>query len=39
MQLQKYLDECVAGMGMDSSRHSFAEVITALRAIPLTEQA
>ena len=39
MQLRQYLDECVAGMGMDSSRHSFADVIAALHAIPLTEQA
>ncbi|MEO7030149.1 MAG: hypothetical protein ABI147_12175 [Acidobacteriaceae bacterium] len=35
----EYLDWIVEGMGMDSSRSSPADVIEALRAIPLIEQA
>jgi hypothetical protein len=36
-ELKKYLDWCVDRMGMDSSRHSDADVIQALRAIELNE--
>jgi hypothetical protein len=36
-KLKEYLDWCVDRMGMDSSRHSDADVIQALRAIELTE--
>jgi len=37
VELKKYLDWCVDRMGMDSSRHSDADVIQALRAIDLNE--
>ena len=36
-KLKEYLNRCVDGMGMDSSRHSDANVIEALRAIELTD--
>jgi len=36
-EIKKYLDWCVERMGMDSSRHSDADVIQALRTINLNE--
>ena len=36
-ELKKFLDWVVSRMGMDGSRHSDADVIVALRAIPLSE--
>jgi hypothetical protein len=36
-ELKAYLDRCVDRMGMDSSRHSDADVIKALRSIDLQE--
>jgi hypothetical protein len=36
-ELTEYLNWIIGRMGMDSSRRSFVDVITALRAIPLEE--
>ena len=35
--LKNYLDGCIEGMGMNSSRHSDSDVVAALRSIDLNE--